>query len=180
MEPGGEGRVVLGSPALGPVGTGREPGGEGQVVLGIPARGPVGTGMQRFQDVSISRCLCCCGACPIKSNFYDLMNCSPPGSSVHGILQARILAWVAISSSRGSSRPRDRTWVCCVSCIGRRVLYHQNRSWEAPIVYIHTPLSLGSNGLLFANSLFEATLWNLITANNENECVLVNYMKEPN
>ena len=49
---------------------------------------------------------------------------SPPGSSVHGILQARILAWVAISSSRGSSRPRDRTCVCCVSCIGRQVLYH--------------------------------------------------------
>ena len=39
--------------------------------------------------------------------FYDLMNGSPPGSSVHGILQARILAWVAISSSRGSSQPRD-------------------------------------------------------------------------
>ena len=33
------------------------------------------------------------------------MNCSPPGSSVHGILQARILEWVAISSSRGSSQP---------------------------------------------------------------------------
>ena len=37
------------------------------------------------------------------------MNCSPPGSSVHGILQARILEWVAISSSRGSSQPIDRT-----------------------------------------------------------------------
>ena len=36
------------------------------------------------------------------------MDCSPPGSSVHGILQARRLEWVAISSSRGSSRPRDR------------------------------------------------------------------------
>ena len=35
-------------------------------------------------------------------------------------------------------------------------------------MYIHTPLSLGSNGLLFANSVFEATLWNLIIANNEN------------
>ena len=39
------------------------------------------------------------------------MDCSPPGSSVHGILQARILEWVAISSSRGSSRPRAQTWV---------------------------------------------------------------------
>ena len=37
--------------------------------------------------------------------LYDPVDCSPPGSSVHGILQARILEWVAVSSSRGSSRP---------------------------------------------------------------------------
>ena len=43
----------------------------------------------------------------------DLMDCSPSGSSVHGILQARILEWVAISSSRGSCRPRDQTLVSC-------------------------------------------------------------------
>ena len=40
---------------------------------------------------------------------------SPPGSSVHGILQARILEWVAISYSRGSSWPKDRTWVSCIA-----------------------------------------------------------------
>ena len=57
-------------------------------------------------------------SCPTLCNPMD---CSPLGSSVHGILQARILEWVAISSSRGSSRPRDGTRV---SCIGRRVLYH--------------------------------------------------------
>ena len=45
----------------------------------------------------------------------DTMNCSPPGSSVHGILQARILEWVAISFSRGSSRPRDWTQVSCIA-----------------------------------------------------------------
>ena len=45
----------------------------------------------------------------------DLMDCSPPGSSVHGILQARILEWVAISFSRGSSRPKDRTRVSCIA-----------------------------------------------------------------
>ena len=56
----------------------------------------------------------------------DLMDCSPPGSSVHGILQARILEWAAISFSRGSSRPRDRSHVSNVSCIGRPVLYHQH------------------------------------------------------
>ena len=43
--------------------------------------------------------------------FCDPMDCSPPGSSVHGILQARILERVATSSSRGSSPPRDRTQV---------------------------------------------------------------------
>ena len=41
------------------------------------------------------------------------MDCSPPGSSVHGILQARILEWVTISLSRESSRPRDRTQISC-------------------------------------------------------------------
>ena len=41
------------------------------------------------------------------------MDCNPPGSSVHGILQARILEWVAISSSRGSSQPRDQIQVSC-------------------------------------------------------------------
>ena len=49
------------------------------------------------------------------------MRCSPPGSSVHGILQARILGWIAMPSSKGSSWPRDRTQVSHVSCIGRRI-----------------------------------------------------------
>ena len=51
------------------------------------------------------------------------MNCSPPGSSVCAIFQARILEQDAISLSRGSSRPRDRTHISCVSCIGRQILY---------------------------------------------------------
>ena len=45
----------------------------------------------------------------------DPMHCSPPGSSVHGILQTRMLEWVAIPSSRGSSQPRNRTQVSCVA-----------------------------------------------------------------
>ena len=44
----------------------------------------------------------------------DSADCSLPGSSVHGILQARILEWVAIPFSRGSSRPSDWTWVFCI------------------------------------------------------------------
>ena len=46
--------------------------------------------------------------------FCDPMDYSPPGSSVHGISRARILEWVAISLSRGSSRPRDQN---CISCL---------------------------------------------------------------
>ena len=42
------------------------------------------------------------------------MDCSLPGSSLHGVLQARVLEWVAISFSRGSSQPRDRTWASCI------------------------------------------------------------------
>ena len=52
------------------------------------------------------------------------MDRSLPGSSVHRIPQARILEWVAMPSSRGSSQPRDPTHVSYISCMGRRVLYH--------------------------------------------------------
>ena len=47
--------------------------------------------------------------------FCDPTDCSLLGSSVHGILQARILEWVAFPFSRGSSQPRDRTWVPCIA-----------------------------------------------------------------
>ena len=62
--------------------------------------------------------------------FCNSIDCSLPGSSVHRIFQARILEWVAVSFSRGSSQPRDRTLVSHVSCIGRWDLYHCV-TWEA-------------------------------------------------
>ena len=64
-------------------------------------------------------CFCCLAA---KSylTLCDPMDCSPPSSSVHGIFQARILVWVAISSSRGSSWLRDQTLISCVYCIAGR------------------------------------------------------------
>ena len=49
--------------------------------------------------------------------FCNPMDCSPSGSSLHGISQARILEWVAISSPRGTSQPRDWTHVSCISCM---------------------------------------------------------------
>ena len=51
-------------------------------------------------------------SCPA---LCDPVDCSPPGSSVYGILQARVLEWVAISSSRASSWPRDQTQVSCIA-----------------------------------------------------------------
>ena len=54
----------------------------------------------------------------------DPMDSSPPGSAVHGILQARIVEWVTISSSRGSSWPRDQNFLSCISYIGSQILYH--------------------------------------------------------
>ena len=61
-------------------------------------------------------------SCP---TLWDSMDCSPPGYSVHRILQARILEWVSMPSSRGSSKPRDQTCISYVFCISRQVLYLQ-------------------------------------------------------
>ena len=67
--------------------------------------------------------------------FCDPMDCSLPGSSVHGISQARILEWVATSFSRGSFQSRGQTRGTYFSCIGRQILYH----WcylGSPLFYI--------------------------------------------
>ena len=66
----------------------------------------------------------------------DPRNCSPPGSSIQRILQARTLEWIAISFSRRSSQPRDRTHVSYIPCIGRQILYHWATE-EVPIQEDH-------------------------------------------
>ena len=65
--------------------------------------------------------LCCSLVAKSCLTPCDPMDCSPPGSSVYGLFQARILEWIVISFSRGSSRPRVQTRV---SCIGRWILHH--------------------------------------------------------
>ena len=67
----------------------------------------------------------------------DPMDCSPPGSSVHGILQARILEWVAIPFTKGSSQSRDQTRVSCTP--GRFFTVYQNHLGPS---FIHTGASL--------------------------------------
>ena len=83
---------------------------------------------------SLQQCLTLCN--PIDSSL--------PGSSVHGISQARILEWDAMLSSRESSQPRDQNWVSYVSSIGKRVLYH----------YCH----LGSPEALFSSVQFSRSV----------------------
>ena len=65
-------------------------------------------------------------AVPVCVLSHSVMSNSvqPYVSSSHGILQASILEWVAISSSRRSSQPRDRTHISVISCIVRWILYH--------------------------------------------------------
>ena len=67
---------------------------------------------------------------------------SLPGSSVHEIFQARILEWVAISFSRGSSWPRDRTYISSISRISRQILYYC-ATWKAGLY--HWPLVIALN-----------------------------------
>ena len=56
----------------------------------------------------------------VVSDLFHPMDCSPPGFSVHGIFQARMLEWIAISSSRGSSWHRDQTYIPCIYCTAGR------------------------------------------------------------
>ena len=94
----------------------------------------------------LTLCVLVAQSCP---TLCDPMDYSPPDSSVHGILQARILEWAAVSFSRGSSRPRDQCCVSYVSFIGRWILYH----WitrEAQVNFCHSSFAfaLSSAGML--------------------------------
>ena len=91
----------------------------------------------------IARMLSCVSLC-------DPVDCSLPCSSVHGIFQATIVEWVAISFSRGSSQHRDRTHV---SCIGRQILYHW-ATWEAINPYIFVAIRYNSNRKIIQRSCF--------------------------
>ena len=68
-------------------------------------------------------CCVCAQSLQLCLTVRDPMDCSPPGSSVRGILQARVLEWVAMPSSRGSSPPGGGTRVSYISCTGKWVLY---------------------------------------------------------
>ena len=91
--------------------------------------------------------------------LFDPIDCSPPGSSVHGIFQARIVGQFAISYSRGSSRPRDQTQVSW--------LLH----WQvnpSPLSHLGSPRSMNTSGRSFKNDFsftFPATSSSFISFN---------------
>ena len=78
--------------------------------LALPFFG-IGMKTDLFQSCSH----CCSVQLLSHGRLCDPIDYNPPGSSVHGISQAKILEWDAISFSRGSSQPRDRTWVSCIT-----------------------------------------------------------------
>ena len=86
-----------------------------------------------FLKISALLLVCVCVHAQFCQTLCDPVDCSPPGSSVHRISQTRILEWAAISSSRGSSRLRDRTCVSFSFWIHRRTLYRW-ATWE-----VHPP-----------------------------------------
>ena len=95
-------------------------------------------------SVCVCVCVVCVRTCSVAqscSTFCNPVDCHPPGSSVHEILQARILEWFAISFTRRSSWPRDWTHISWVSCIDRQILYHCI-TWEAPMLSIYLSWSL--------------------------------------
>ena len=65
----------------------------------------------------------CAKSLQSRPTLCNPVYCNPPGSSVHGILQARILEWVAVPSSQASTRPRDWTHISFIACIGRQIVY---------------------------------------------------------
>ena len=81
--------------------------------------------VQRVSTENIIYCIFChCLVTKSCSIHCDLLDCNPPDSSDNEILQARILEWVAMPLSRGSSQPQDWTCLSYVSCIERYVPYH--------------------------------------------------------
>ena len=81
-------------------------------------------------------------SCP---TLCDPMDCSPPGSSVHGILQARILVWVAMPSSRGYFRPRYQTCISCIFCIAGGFFSTEPPGKPCFIICGHSCSSVGMN-----------------------------------
>ena len=92
-----------------------------------------------FDSHFYNNCPCMCVCAKSLQLCLTLCNCTPPGYFVHGILHTRILEWVAVFSSRGSSQPRDRSSVSYVYCIGSG-FFATGATWETIIIILISPI----------------------------------------
>ena len=99
----------------------------------------------------------------LRPTLCEPMDCSPPGSSVHGILKARIPEWVAITSSTGSSQPRDWTWVSCIAggffTVSATREAQRKHHWPPRKVIMKTP-GKKSQSIGFGVSKVKVQTWN--------------------
>ena len=129
-------------------------------------------GSEFVAGITICVCVCVCvGVCVCWVTqscltLCNLVNCSPPGSSVHGISQPIVLEWVAIFSSRVSSPPMHWTHIFCCCYIGRWILYDW-ATWEAQpasqyIMTLEIMYLLWARDLKSGRPVFESCIWSLI------------------
>ena len=104
----------------------------------------------RFSSVCAKSVQLCPALC-------DPMDYSLPGSSVHVLLQVRVLEWVAMPSSRGSSQSREQTYISVASCIGRQVLYHSCHTLRFWYGYLNLDLLFNTS----ISSVFKPSHWTL-------------------
>ena len=112
-------------------------------------KGPV---IDESQSLVVLKMLCVCSVTQLCLTLFDPMDHSPPGSSVHGILQTRTLKWVAMSPSRGSSQPRDGT---CGSCIGSRFFTTEPSGKPEDVIRTWISLTGVCKWLVSSNSIYE-------------------------
>ena len=96
--------------------------------------------LTRPHKCQINVFLCACYVASVGLTLCDPVDCNPQGSSVHRILQARILEWVAIPCSRRSSPPRDWNFVACVSCFAGR--YFNNWAFREVQIVSYSGINL--------------------------------------
>ena len=108
--------------------------------------------------------------------LYKAMDCSPPGSSVHRIFQGSMLECVVISSSGGSSQPRARIWVSCISCIARQILNHLNHLGSPINSKVKQKSHSGNFKILLTDNenMKHTSLWGIARFKISEDCIAIN------
>ena len=121
-----------------------------------------------LHTLSLATRIRCCLVAKLCLTLCDQMDCSMLGSSIHGILQARILEWVGRLSSRGSSPSRGQTHISYVSWVGRWVLFHEchlgNSKAFYPLPNLKPTLRSQTDDMKHVSFTTDTTTWETIVA----------------